>query len=89
MADGKLVKGERLVNQSALNGESEEVSKSPDNSNLWDLSSKNKLFRGSLITVGEAYMEVEKVGSKTFYGQVATDLQTETRISPLKMRLEK
>ncbi len=34
-------------------------------------------------------MEVEKVGTQTFYGQVATDLQTETRISPLKMRLEK
>ena len=89
VADGKLIKGELFVNQSALNGESEEISKKPDNSNLWDLSSKNKLFRGSLITVGEGYMEVEKVGSQTFYGQVATDLQTETRISPLKMRLEK
>lgn len=89
VADGKLIKGELFVNQSALNGESEEVNKKPDNSNSWDLSSKNRLFRGSLITVGDGYMEVEKVGSKTFYGQVATDLQTETRISPLKMRLER
>ena len=89
VADGKLIKGELFVNQSALNGESEEINKKPDNSNLWDLSSKNKLFRGSLITAGEGYMEVEKVGTQTFYGQVATDLQTETRISPLKMRLEK
>lgn len=89
VADGKLIKGELLVNQSALNGEGEEVSKSPDHSNKWDLSSKNKLFRGSLITVGEGYMQVERVGVQTFYGQVAIDLQTETRISPLKMRLEK
>ena len=34
-------------------------------------------------------MRVERVGGCTYYGMVARDVSTETRISPLKLRLEK
>ena len=34
-------------------------------------------------------MRAEKIGGKTVYGRIAEEIQTETRISPLKLRLEK
>ena len=47
------------------------------------------MFRGSTVTDGEALMRVERVGEKTYYGMVARELQTETRESPLKLRLSR
>ena len=89
-ADGVLISGRISVDQSALNGESKEISKSFDGKDVgFELSSKNKVFRGSIITVGEAVMRVERVGSSTYYGMVARDVQSETRVSPLKHRLSK
>ena len=89
VADGVIVSGEISVDQSALNGESVEVRKMPAKTKEWDLSSQNKLYRGSSITSGNGIMKVEKVGMHTFYGMVATDVQSETRESPLKHRLGK
>ena len=89
-ADGRLISGRISVDQSALNGESKEVSKSFEKKEEgYDLSSENKVFRGSIITLGEAVMEVERVGANTYYGMVASDVQAQTRESPLKRRLSK
>jgi len=89
-ADGVLISGRLSVDQSALNGESKEISKSFDGGGEgYDLSAKNKVFRGTLITQGEGVMKVERVGAGTYYGMVAKDVQTETRISPLKHRLSR
>lgn len=89
-ADGVLISGALSVDQSALNGESREVSKNTENdTDKYDLSSKNKVFRGTLITSGEGIMRAERVGERTYYGMVAKDVQSETRTSPLKHRLSK
>ena len=89
-ADGVLLSGSVTVDQSALNGESVEVTKNTENdTDKYDLSSKNKVFRGTLITSGEGIMRVERVGEATYYGMVAKDVQSETRISPLKHRLSR
>jgi calcium-translocating P-type ATPase len=89
-ADGKIIDGEIKVDQSALNGESREVSKkSTASNNDGDLSNPSLLFRGSIVTHGEALVRVVHVGKNTYYGMVARDVQVETRESPLKIRLAK
>ena len=86
-ADGELLDGKLTVDQSALNGESIECIKSPGNDYGWDIASTSKVFRGSVIIDGCAIMRVGRVGANTYYGMVAKDVQTETRVSPLKLRL--
>lgn len=88
-ADGILIAGKLNVDQSALNGESAEAEKIPQNQRLvnWDLTNRNQLFQGSIITGGEGIMEVCRVGDSTFYGSMAQDMQEETPDSPLKQRL--
>ncbi len=88
-ADGILLDGKISVDQSALNGESIEVVKIPGKDSGWDLASKHRVFRGSLILEGTAVMRVGRVGTDTYYGLVAKDVQSETRESPLKLRLAK
>lgn len=88
-ADGHIISGEIFVDQSALNGENAEVKKTAvqcDNSSLDNLCS---VFRGSVVTNGNAVMVTDKVGANTYYGRLASDVQTETRESPLKLRLSK
>lgn len=86
-ADGEIISGRISVDQSALNGESAECVKSAGKDYGWDLSSSSRAFRGSVITDGSAIMRVGRVGGATYYGMVAKDVQTETRVSPLKLRL--
>ena len=88
-ADGILLTGKLSIDQSALNGESIEAEKCPQNplDEDWDLSNRCQLFQGSVITAGEGLMEVKRVGDSTFYGRMANDLQEETPESPLKLRL--
>lgn len=88
-ADGVLVSGTVYVDQSALNGESKEMRKQPQRaaSSRWDLSNREQLFRGSIVTSGEGVLRVGRVGSQTFYGDMARQMQEETRESPLKVRL--
>jgi calcium-translocating P-type ATPase len=87
LADGELLEGELTVDQSALNGESVECTKCPKKENSFDLNSISKVFRGTMITRGNAVMRVLRTGASTYYGMVANDLQIETRVSPLKRRL--
>ncbi len=87
-ADGVIVSGTVKVDQSALNGESRDVKKTVSKEHDgWDLSDNGKVFRGSLVKSGTALIRVMRVGKETYYGMVARDVQTETRVSPLKMRL--
>ncbi len=87
-ADGTVIWGKISVDQSALNGESREVSKSVvKNEEQWDLSSKSKVYSGTVVTYGDAIIKIGRVGSETYYGMVAKDVQSETRTSPLKLRL--
>lgn len=88
-ADGEMVSGKITVDQSALNGESAECIKTVGKDYGWDLNSSSKVFRGSVITDGGGIMKVGRVGQSSFYGMVARDVQAETRVSPLKLRLSK
>ncbi|MEA4987963.1 MAG: calcium-translocating P-type ATPase, PMCA-type [Anaerovorax sp.] len=93
-ADGIIVSGQVKVDQAALNGETSEASKTsspnlvsfipPQN---WDLLSPHQLFRGSIVSDGEAVMQTLRVGDMTFYGNMAQEVQDETRDSPLKVKL--
>ncbi len=78
-ADGLIVEGEITVDESSLNGETKEVYK--------DSKGDKKVFRGTVVYSKEAYMEVQKVGDETFYGQMNKELQEKTQDSPLKSRL--
>ena len=86
-ADGPIISGRISCDQSALNGESVECTKCAGTDKSFSLSNKNMLFRGSLVCDGEGIMRAERIGSDTFFGMVASDVQAETRESPLKLRL--
>ncbi|MEL4105252.1 calcium-translocating P-type ATPase, PMCA-type [Oscillospiraceae bacterium WX1] len=91
-ADGFMASGELYVDQSPLNGESKEVFKKPDDAGESagrDFDSKSRLFRGCIVCSGEAIMRVLSVGTGTFYGKLALDVQADVRESPLKLRLGK
>ncbi len=88
-ADGVLVSGTVSVDQSALSGESKESQKYADSAQneTEGLSHRSSLFRGSIVCSGEGLLRITAVGAKTFYGSMAHELQTETRESPLRLRL--
>lgn len=89
-ADGLIISGNLQVNQSALNGESKEAKKTSCSVNTLfkgNLMAESEVYRGSVIYGGEALMLVKKVGNETFYGNVAKELQSETRESPMTVRL--
>lgn len=86
-ADGYLVKGELQVDESSLNGETKEAKKYPP-LNINKIEDKNKLYRGSVVYNGEAYMLVSEVGNKTLYGKLASEVAESAPISPLKLRLQ-
>ncbi len=93
-ADGVLVSGHLKVDQSALNGETAEASKSASAHPAtfippqeWELLSPSQVFRGSIVDDGEAMMQTLRVGDMTFYGHMAREVQDETRDSPLKVKL--
>ncbi len=95
-ADGVLIDGNIKVDQSVLNGESEEAKKSPvetvteEAGTSKDFLHPNKVFRGAVVCSGNAVMQTTTVGDKTIYGEIAKELQTdEDRDTPLKLKLGK
>jgi Ca2+-transporting ATPase len=92
-ADGVLVAGKLQVVQASLTGEPEPVEKvsiSPGGPQHAPESTTdpNWLFLSSVVSDGEAVMEVGSVGDNTFYGRLAHELSsTETRFSPLQVKL--
>ena len=90
-ADGIIVDGEISVDQSMLNGEGVEVKKISNERAKYDrdISNPSVAFSGSLITSGAGIMRVCAVGEETFLGEIANDVQSEKRNSPLKLRLNR
>lgn len=92
-ADGEIVKGEIKVDQAALNGETEEATKRPDENgsgyDTKDLLNKHYAYRGTVVCSGEAYMQVKVVGDKTLFGELALEVQEDTRATPLQVKLAK
>lgn len=92
-ADGYVINGELRVNQASLTGESENVRKKATEIG-YELSENNfsdphYVFRGSVVDDGEAVILIDKVGTKTFYGQLSEELSfTDDRLSPLQLKLE-
>ena len=78
-ADGKIISGSILVNESNLNGEMKEQEKKKN----------SKVYRSTVVYSGIASMEVTEIGDQTFYGKLATEIREKTRESPLKIRLTK
>ncbi len=87
-ADGRLIEGSLLVDQSALTGESREVEKRPAlGESSRDPAARASLLAGSVVLSGEGEMEVLSVGDSTFLGGISGELQGEMRDSPLRQRL--
>ena len=87
-ADGTLISGEISVDQSAINGESREVTKRPGPAGgAPDPRSPSQLFAGSAIRSGSGEMRVSRVGAMTLYGRIADEVQQESPQSPMKRRL--
>ncbi len=92
-ADGEIVEGGIKVDQSALNGETEEAEKTPADSGAKydtnDLLNKHYAYRGTVVCGGEAYMEVKVVGDKSLFGRLALEVQENTRKTPLQIKLSR
>lgn len=92
-ADGEIVEGEVMVDQAALNGETEEARKAPNPNkeeyNIKDLLNTHYAYRGTVVVSGEAYMEVKVVGDHTLFGELALEVQEDTRETPLQVKLGK
>lgn len=94
-ADGLVVDGTIKVDNSALNGESEDCRKVamtseiefPENITGDTFVDANSLFRGAVVTDGECTYKVCKVGTETMMGKMAEEMQAEEPDSPLKVKL--
>lgn len=77
-ADGLIVSGNIKVSQAALNGESRDENKGPatnfDEEESTDYSSACKVFMGSVVTSGEAYMVTTVLGDKSELGKINQSL---------------
>lgn len=92
-ADGIVIEGELKVDQAALNGETEEADKIPcvdgASYDVKDLLSRYYAYRGTVVCGGEGYMEIKVVGDNTLFGELALEVQEETRETPLQVKLGK
>ena len=90
-ADGIVAGGALKVDQAALNGETEEADKTvcPENAqyDVRDLLNPYYAYRGTVVCGGEGYMEVKVVGDKTLFGELALEVQEDTRETPLQVKL--
>lgn len=92
-ADGIIVEGALKVDQAALNGETEEADKIAGGDtaayDIKDLLNKYYAYRGTVVCGGEGYMQVKVVGDETLFGELALEVQEETRETPLQVKLGK
>ncbi|MCL2837683.1 MAG: cation-translocating P-type ATPase [Oscillospiraceae bacterium] len=96
-ADGMVVDGSIMVDQSSLNGENDEIEKS----NIFvgggvrnvpqlppsDFLDKFSVFRGSVVQSGECVAQIKAVGAQTVYGSMTHELGHDERKSPLIVKL--
>ena len=91
-ADGVLIEGDIACDQSAMTGESREVYKrAAEEGERVDPVPESPFFclRGCTVLSREGLMQVERLGDCTFIGGISREIQTDTRESPLKIRLSK
>ena len=92
-ADGVVIEGSIKVDQSALNGETEEAEKAANISgefyNTRDLLNKYYVYRGTVVCAGEGYIQIAVVGDKTLFGELALEVQEAQRKTPLQVKLGK
>lgn len=92
-ADGEIIEGTIKVDQAALNGETEEATKTPvincEPYDIKDLLNLNYAYRGTVVCGSEAYAEIKVVGDKTLFGKLALEVQEDTRETPLQVKLAK
>ena len=81
-ADGFIIDGHILVDESMINGESKETYKAFNLPN-----EKNKVYKGTIVSSGECIIKISKVGINTLFGQIATEIQSKSDVSPLTIRL--
>lgn len=88
-ADCIIISGEIACDMSAINGESRDKRKkiAPVNADLGNPSDDYSVYRGCLVTSGEAMAEVKTVGKETYYGIIAGELQIQDEESPLRRKL--
>lgn len=93
--DGIICEGSVKVSQAALNGESRDESKtatdSLDDAESSDYSNPNKIFMGSVVTSGEAYMVATVIGDSTELGIInksLTEKNDEERKDTSSLKLE-
>lgn len=94
-ADGLVIDGTIKVDNSALNGESEDCRKVaitsdiefPENVTGDTFVDAVSLFRGAVVTDGECTYKGCKVGTETMMGKMAEEMQAEEPDSPLKVKL--
>ncbi len=87
-ADGIIIKGKISVDESSLNGETKEAYKEPILS-MNKILDKNRVYKGSVVYSNTALMKVTEIGSNTFYGKIALELQEKQPETPLKLRLRR
>ena len=92
-ADGTIYEGTLKIDQSALNGETEEAVKTVNTENeefnKKDLLNPYYVYRGTVVCGGEGYLKIDTVGDKTLFGELALEVQEETRATPLQVKLGK
>lgn len=92
-ADGEIVEGALKVDQATLNGETEEAAKVPclegETYDIKDLVNRHYAYRGTVVCGGEAHMEIKVVGDRTLFGELALEVQEDSRETPLQVKLSK
>lgn len=94
--DGLLFEGAVKVSQAALNGESRDESKraatTMDDADSTDYASESKVFMGSVVTSGEAYMVATVIGDASELGKInkalTDDDEEEERKDTSSLKLE-
>ena len=92
-ADGEIIDGYIEVDQSSLNGETQEAKKIPlkdgNNYDTSDLLNKHYVYRGTVVCSHQAHIKVKTVGDATLFGKLALEVQEEQRATPLQVKLAK
>ena len=93
VADGRIIENFSLqVNESALTGESDSITKTDEVINEDELAlgdQKNMVFSSSLVTYGRALVVVTATGMSSELGKIATLMeQTQEKKTPLQISLD-
>lgn len=87
-ADCELLESFDLrVNESALTGESKEISKLPSNNGDRKADEQNRIFMGTYIVNGRCLAKVTHTGMNTSFGKIANLISTAEKVLPLQNKV--